>query len=128
MKDIKEKKREFKKRRKLEKKAKRNHNRINKGWILLLGICLLLAGTIVMFISFVIPDEGIWAILKQILSTLGQVVVSIAATAILFEHFGYVDYAVKRLCEVFTKDEVIKTLSTDKKKQFKNKLMTDFIP
>lgn len=104
---------------------KDNRNRINKGWILLLGILLFVIGIVLTIVSIIIDEKLLDGVLKNTTLTLGQILISISATAILFEHFGYVDYAVKRLCDAFTRDEVISTLSKEKKKEFKNTITKD---
>lgn len=112
-----------------ERKKDKNRNRINKGWILLLGFLLLMVGIILtigsILIQILFSSNWLTDCIKSTILTLGQVLISISATAILFEHFGYVDYAVKRLRDVLTRDDVIATLSTDKKKEFKSKITKD---
>lgn len=80
-------------------------------------------GIVIIVLTYIFKEEH--RLISPIMQTFGQILISVSATAILFEHFGYVDYAVKRLCEAFTHDEVIKSLNNEKKKEFKSKLEKD---
>ena len=55
-------------------------------------------------------------------STLGQIAISIGVTGMLFEHSGFADYAVRRMCDVLLRDETLRSLNMDRKQELKNLL------
>lgn len=103
-------------------------NRLNKSWIHILGFLILTIGVVCIVASFEVP---IWVPAKraegfsEVTMVIGQILVSISVTALLFEQFGYADYTTRRICDVLVRDEVLDILSQKRKEELKDRLFED---
>lgn len=94
----------------------------------LIGILAIIVGIALIYFSLHLPDQLPAEYHETVSSTimpLGQVIISISITALLFEHFGYVDYTVSRVCDALTQDEVLNVLDLSRKEELKGLLFED---
>lgn len=106
----------------------KRQRRLNKIWMVLIGILAIVAGVGLIILSFQLPDwlpEGYGETASSTLMAVGQVAISVSVTALLFEHFGYVDYTVNRVCDALSRDEVLHVLDDARKKELKDILFED---
>lgn len=107
-----------------DEKRKQRDRKINKGWRSMTGALLVLVGIAAVIASVGLPEAHRGAV-SAISMTVGQALISIGVTAFLFEHFGYVDYTVDRVCDALARDEVLHVLEKDRKKELKGILLED---
>lgn len=109
-------------------KQRKRQRRLNKGWMLFVGILAVIVGISLIFFSSHVP-QWIPTEYSQLISStvmpLGQVIISVAVTALLFEHFGYVDYTTNRVCDALARDEVLNVLTSGRKEELKDLLFED---
>ena len=103
-------------------------NRLYKSWIHILGFLILAIGVVCIIASFEIP---VWVPAKRaeefsdVTMVIGQILISISVTALLFEQFGYADYTTRRICDVLVRNEVLDILSQKRKEELKDRLFED---
>lgn len=109
-------------------RQKKHQRRLNKIWMILIGILAIAAGVGMIILSFFLGDwlpEGYGDTAASTVMAVGQVAISVSVTALLFEHFGYVDYTVNRVCDALAHDEVLNVLNDSRKKELKDILFED---
>lgn len=62
---------------------------------------------------------------NNILNSIGQLLISISVGSLLLEWFGYVNYTKKRMCEILSENEVLKVLSTERKRELKTAILNN---
>lgn len=113
-----------------EKRSKRfpASSRLGRGWMRILGLLILVLGVVCVLMAFELP---VWVPperteqISDLAMTIGQTLISIAATALLFERYGYADYTTKRVCDALARDEVLNVLSPKRKEELKDLLFED---
>lgn len=106
-------------------KKKPDEKRLNKSWIFLSGTIIIAFGIIIIFVAFLLKPlipETYSEVAASTCITLGQIAISIGVTAMLFEHSGFADYAVRRMCDVLLRDETLRSLNMDRRQELKNLL------
>lgn len=109
-------------------KRKRQRRHLNRNWMLLVGALAIFTGIFLIYFSSHLPKQLPIQYADMISSTLmplGQVIISISITALLFERFGYVDYTVNRVCDALARDEVLNVLDAERKEELKELLFED---
>lgn len=107
---------------------KKRQRRLNKIWMILIGVLVIVAGVGLIILSFQLPEwlpDGYGETASSTVMAIGQVAISISVTALLFEHFGYVDYTVNRVCDALSQDEVLSVLNDSRKRDLKDILFED---
>lgn len=106
-------------------KKKPDERRLNKSWIFLSGTVIIALGVITILLSILckpLISKDYRDVVASTCSTLGQIAISIGVTGMLFEHSGFADYAVRRMCDVLLRDETLRGLSMDRRQELKNLL------
>lgn len=100
----------------MKKKMKKEviFNKLSLFGVALLGISI---GIILILISNNFPRY------ESTIGMIGQTIITISASSLLLEWFGYVNYTRKRMCEILAEDEVIQVLDMDRKKELKSALI-----
>ena len=114
--------------RETDSRRRRQQRQLNRNWMLLVGALAILTGVILIYLSSHLPEQMPEEYRDMTASTimpLGQVMISISITALLFERFGYVDYTVSRVCDALTRDEVLNVLDARRKEELKELLFED---
>ena len=109
-------------------RRKKRQRRLNRNWMTLIGIVGITIGIVLTIISLHFPSwfPKKWEeVFSSIFMSGGQVALSISVTSMLFEHFGYVDYTVNRVCDALADDAVLNVLTDSRKKQLKDILFED---
>lgn len=104
---------------------KLDEKRLNKSWIFLSGTIIIALGIIIILVSFLLKPripETYSEVVASTCITLGQIAISIGVTAMLFEHSGFADYAVRRMCDVLLRNETLHSLNMNRKQELKNLL------
>ena len=114
--------------RETDSRRRRQQRQLNRNWMLLVGALAILIGVILIYLSSHLLEQMPEEYRDMTASTimpLGQVMISISITALLFERFGYVDYTVSRVCDALTRDEVLNVLDARRKEELKELLFED---
>ncbi|MDO5112564.1 MAG: hypothetical protein Q4E65_09690 [Clostridia bacterium] len=103
------------------KNRKRSMSRLN----IVLFVAVLILGGILMLLATYVPFIKEIETLSSFLILIGQAMISISATSLAFGWFGFITYAQEQLAAILSKDEVLRVLSKERKKELASALMYD---
>lgn len=102
-----------------EDKKKKEEKELNIMAIVGTSALVLIVGVILCVLP--VPDTH----LKEILFSIGQLLISVSVGTLLLDWFGYVNYTRKRMCEILSENEVLKVLSKERKRDLKTAILNN---